>query len=1176
LRNISYNGTGAAVNLATAGYNVQMYFNGVTTAGLTINLTGTVADGDVFVLAQSSATAAILAQADQTNGSSWYNGDDAIVLRQGSTIIDVIGQVGFDPGTEWGTGLTSTADNTLRRKAAVCAGDGVSTNVFEPVPEWDGLAIDTFDGLGAHTANCGPTPSPTPTPTPFPTPTPTPSPTATPTPTPSPTPTPTPTAPALVVISQVYGGGGNSGATYKNDFIELFNRGTETVNLTGWSVQYGSSGGTTWNRTALTGAVAPGQYFLVQAAAGAGGTSDLPTPDTIGTLNLSGTNGKVALVRADVSLAGACPAGDPNLVDLVGYGGANCFEGAAAAPTLSNTTAALRARNGCKDTDYNAANFTELEPAPRNTAASFNSCPAGDPAPEIFSTSPAGGSANAALASNITVTFDEAVNVSGNWYQISCDTSGAHDATATGSSTNFTLDPTTDFVGGERCTVTVFASAVSDQDTNDPPDTMEADYTFSFNTLVVRDPAEHLVMGNPSGATTDTNNLTNYLLAKPQFALSYNCDRGTPNWTSWHLDSTWLGSAPRQDDFRNDPTLPGGCYQVLGTDYSGSGFDRGHMTPSADRTSSVPDNSATFLMTNMIPQAPDNNQGPWAVLEGEARTIVGQGNEVYIISGGVGTGGVGSGGARETIAGGAVTVPASTWKVLLVLPVGDEDVSRVSEFTRAFAVIMPNTQGIRPDDWRKYIATVDQVEALTGYDFFSNVADAVEAVIEARLDTASNTAPVAHSQMVTTAEDNGVEITLSATDANVNNELTYTIVTNPQHGTLSGTGHTLTYTPEANYHGADSFTFKASDGGTDSNTATVTVNVTAVPDAPAAQDDTANINEDSGANPISVLANDTDADGDSLTVTAVTPGSHGSVAITEAGTGLSYTPQPDFFGADSFSYTVSDGQGGTDTKTVSVTIANVNDAPAATGEAYRTNSNTRLSVSAPTGVLANDADMEGDSLAAQLVSNVSRGTLALNADGSFVYMPNPDFAGTDTFTYRAFDGAVGSNTVSVTITVNDTVAPALTSAVATTLLSQTNSNLVNVGLTASATDNSGGLVAIGVQVFGDEDDEAPTVPGVVHSPDAKDIAPNTLRLRAERVEANDGRVYIVVVTATDPAGNVSRNYHTVVVPKNNKQASINSVNAQAAQAVVAFRAANGAIPPGYFVVGDGAVVGPKQ
>src|SRR5688500_11271269 len=146
-----YNGTGAAVNLATAGYNVQMFFNGSTTAGLTINLTGTVADGDVYVVAQSLANATILAVADQTNGAGWFNGDDAVVLRKGTTVIDSIGQIGSDPGTEWGTGLTSTADNTLSRKPTIQAGDLDGADAFDPAVQWDGFATDTSAGLGAHT-----------------------------------------------------------------------------------------------------------------------------------------------------------------------------------------------------------------------------------------------------------------------------------------------------------------------------------------------------------------------------------------------------------------------------------------------------------------------------------------------------------------------------------------------------------------------------------------------------------------------------------------------------------------------------------------------------------------------------------------------------------------------------------------------------------------------------------------------------------------------------------------------------------------------------------------------------------------------------------------------------------------------------------------------------------------
>lgn len=247
--------------------------------------------------------------------------------------------------------------------------------------------------------------------------------------------------------------------------------------------------------------------------------------------------------------------------------------------------------------------------------------------------------------------------------------------------------------------------------------------------------SEHLTMGNPSNAVTSTTTAGNYLLDKSQYAVSYNRDLGRPNWVSWHLDASWLGSAVRQNDFRNDTTLPAGWYQVLGTDYTGSGFDRGHHCPSGDRTSTTADNSATFLMTNMMPQAPDNNQGPWEVLESYCRTLQSQGNELYIVAGGSGSGGTGSnGGTTYTIANGHVGVPSQTWKVIIVLPTGTNDVSRVTTATRTIAVIMPNTQGIRYNDWKQYRVSVDQVEALTGYDFFSNVSASTQSVIEARVD----------------------------------------------------------------------------------------------------------------------------------------------------------------------------------------------------------------------------------------------------------------------------------------------------------------------------------------------------------------------------------------------------------------------------------------------------------
>jgi len=256
-----YNGTTATVNLGTAGYSVQMFFNGSASAGLTINLSGSVASGDVYVLAHSAANAAILAQADQTNGAGWFNGDDAVVLRRGATVVDVIGQIGVDPGTEWGTGLTSTADNTLRRKSSVSAGDANGGDAFDPAVEWDGFATDMFDGLGVHVQD------------------------------------------------------------------------------------------------------------------------------------------------------------------------------------------------------------------------------EGESAPFVASTSPASGATNVAVNADITITFSEPVAVTDPWFSLVCAASGPHTATSSGGPTVFTLDPAPDFAQGERCTVTVEADAVTDLDTDDPPDTMAGDHAFSFTTV---------------------------------------------------------------------------------------------------------------------------------------------------------------------------------------------------------------------------------------------------------------------------------------------------------------------------------------------------------------------------------------------------------------------------------------------------------------------------------------------------------------------------------------------------------------------------------------------------------------------------------------------------------------------------------------------------------------------
>jgi len=296
--------------------------------------------------------------------------------------------------------------------------------------------------------------------------------------------------PGSVVVSEVYGGGGNAGATLTNDFIELYNRTAAPIGLTGWSVQYASSAGSTWQVTPLTGSIPVGRNYLVQEAAGAGGTTPLPTPDATGSIAMSGTSGKVALVASTTPLTGACPAGGA-IVDFVGYGtAATCAETAPTA-TLSNTTAALRKGGGTQDTNDNSADFEVGTPDPHASA---------DQAPRVASTVPAAGAAGVARDANLAITFSEPVNVAGSWYAIQCATSGAHPAAASGGPVTFTLDPTANFAANESCTVTISAAGVTDQDADDPPDAMAADHVFTFQTedvVVCGDPATkiHQVQG---------------------------------------------------------------------------------------------------------------------------------------------------------------------------------------------------------------------------------------------------------------------------------------------------------------------------------------------------------------------------------------------------------------------------------------------------------------------------------------------------------------------------------------------------------------------------------------------------------------------------------------------------------------------------------------------------------
>ncbi|HEY1055361.1 MAG TPA: DNA/RNA non-specific endonuclease [Emticicia sp.] len=251
------------------------------------------------------------------------------------------------------------------------------------------------------------------------------------------------------------------------------------------------------------------------------------------------------------------------------------------------------------------------------------------------------------------------------------------------------------------------------------------------STKATRD--DNLTLGNPSNATPKDEN--NYLMIKPQYTLSYSRARSSANWVSWHLSTAWKGDVKREDHFRPDDALPSNWYKVQNNDYVGSGFDRGHLCPSDDRDRTLADNEATFILTNIVPQAPNNNRGAWADLEAYCRKIAEAGYELYIVAGVYGKAGIGSNGGKSfTLDNGKMVVPESIWKVIVILPIGVDDVNRINEQTRVIAVNIPNKQTIKDTRWGEYRLSVDDLEKITGYDFLSNVPTAIQKSLESSMD----------------------------------------------------------------------------------------------------------------------------------------------------------------------------------------------------------------------------------------------------------------------------------------------------------------------------------------------------------------------------------------------------------------------------------------------------------
>lgn len=239
--------------------------------------------------------------------------------------------------------------------------------------------------------------------------------------------------------------------------------------------------------------------------------------------------------------------------------------------------------------------------------------------------------------------------------------------------------------------------------------------------------AAYLALGNPSNASAADPN--NYLLVNNFMAISYNRDKGIPNWVAWRVTSADLGQLNREDAFRPDDRLPKGWARVTPSDYTGSGFDRGHICPNADRYGSREAADATFLMTNMTPQTPDLNRGPWQELEVYTRTLVKRGSDVYVYAGVYGE----RGKIKKK-----VTIPEYNWKIVVAVPAGTPFSAINETNARVIAVNMPNVKGIQNADWKMYRTSVRQIEQSTGYNLLSALPQSVQDIVETKVDNLNN------------------------------------------------------------------------------------------------------------------------------------------------------------------------------------------------------------------------------------------------------------------------------------------------------------------------------------------------------------------------------------------------------------------------------------------------------
>ena len=1038
-----YNGTTAPINLATENYVVQTYFNGNSVPQQTFVLTGTVAAGDVYVFAlnngdplTNSTLAAILVQADQieTNQFGWYNGNDAIVLRKGGAggqILDSIGQIGFDPGTEWGTGLISTANNTLRRNRNIVDGDPNPNDAFDPSLQWQGFAQDIVGDLGSHYAapilsNSG-----------FPT---------------------------LTAINEDIPAALNPGtpiSTLIAGLITDINNDPQGIAVTGadnsngtW--QYSLNGGNSW---AAFGAVSNSNATVLGSTslyAGQLGTPPGSQPwMAVGNVNQANPfTGAVATQTLNGGSTTLNSLADPSIyagysTHILGIPSLTFSPKAAALPVLDRTLG-YRVRFDVKinSESHSFANSDKNGDALSDSAGFSVVAISSDGQKGIkigFWDNEIWVQKDGIADSGSLFTHDIANPSSDRWFGNTTELA-SYELAVLGD--NFTLFRNGAAILDNRPlrNYTSFTGAIDPYETPNflfvGDDTTSASANFELKNVAVKtaEPRIRFLPNQDYFGTSPSLTFrawdTSDNIASGNVAVNVSVNGSTSPFSS-ESETATITVNPVNDA----PSFVKGADRTLKSNSSAqtipgwaTAISPGPANESAQTVSFQVvgnDNAALFSVPPAIDSAGTLTFTPAAGAIGSAKIALNLRD-----SGGTANGGV------DTSANQTFVINLTN-----LAPIGQTDNYTIPH-TKVFNQQAPGVLGNDSDpDGDILTATLVSNPSngkvklnsdgsfsytpnpgFAGPDSFTySVSDGVSPSpgVVVNLNV-TNLAPVGKADNYTIPHTKVLNLSapgVLGNDSDLDGDpLTAKLLSSPSNGKVNfNTDGSFSYTPNLGFAGTDSFTYSVSDGVSPSPGVSVNLNVTNL--APAGEPDNYSTSIDTALNVSAIagiLGNDSDLDGDPLTATLSTNPTSGKVNFVKADGSFSYTPNSGFVGTDSFTYTVSDGVSPSLPVEVKINVTNslTNQPPVANSDRYNTPHNKTLNIPAP-GVLANDIDPDGDPLISKQVLLPKNGQVNFNADGSFSYTPNPSFVGTDNFSYSVSDGINPPVTVPININVTN-------------------------------------------------------------------------------------------------------------------------------------------------------------